>query len=214
FSNASAQQFHVGVFGGLHKSNMTITDDFGKDQETESMNYGGVGAVLGYTLNSQFTVEIQPMYMQKGALLKGSTTDPGDIDLEFKSHFIDVPVLLKMHFGEEARPYLLAGPRLGYKLSSTAGGNVMGIEFEADTDPVMNSIDLGLTLGAGISVPIRKLHGFIEGRYSWGFIDLNKGGTVEFKGGGLTQVDEVSKDAELKNKGLEILFGLTMPLGK
>lgn len=212
-SQAGAQQFHAGILGGFNIADMRITDDFGNPERTESMNFGAIGTVFGYEINQQFTLELQPMYVQKGALLKHGTTNPNDPDLEFKSNFIDLPLLLKMHFGDETRPYVLAGPRLGFKLGSTAGGSVMGINFEADTDPVLKNVDIGLTLGAGISAPIRKFTGFIEGRYSWGFIDLNKGGTVEFQGGGLTQIDEVSEQAELKNKGFELMLGVTIPFG-
>jgi len=69
---------------------------------------------------------------------------------------------------------------------------------EQDIKDDIKSIDFGLAFGGGVSLPMGNNTVFVEGRYSLGLSDIN---------------DDSSDDTEIKTKGIQIMAGITFPLG-
>jgi len=80
---------------------------------------------------------------------------------------------------------------------------------------VTQKIDLGFGLGAGINFLLGNITIFVEGRYTHGLNNLQKGGVVEIKLDS-TPIMEITFDKnenKYKNKGFQVMLGVTFPLG-
>jgi hypothetical protein len=131
---------------------------------------------------------------------------------------LEIPLLVKASFGSNVRPYLKAGPTIGFILSSeaqTESGGVVGGQpnqsYKADLNDVLENVDFGLILGAGVSFSLGNSQLFIEGRYSMGLVDLYKGGQIQWQSAGDVVVFEGNEAAELYNKGIQVMVGITFP---
>ena len=70
---------------------------------------------------------------------------------------------------------------------------------EDDIKDDVKNIDFGLAFGGGVSLPMGNKTVFVEGRYSLGLTDIN---------------DDSDPDADkIKTKGIQIMAGITFPLG-
>ena len=95
------------------------------------------------------------------------------------------------------RPYLILGPSVGYRVSAKTKNEITGEEEDADDDNI-EKWDLGVAAGGGLTVPVGRATVFVESRYTWGLMDL----------------DKQEEDVTLKNRGVQILAGLTFPIGR
>jgi hypothetical protein len=98
----------------------------------------------------------------------------------------------------------LAGPIIGFNMSSSL--NASGVDVEADE--IVKSADFGLAFGAGVSFPAGSSSIFVEGRYALGLTDVAEAGTLKFIG-----EDIPFDDANVKTRGIQIMGGITFPLG-
>jgi len=139
-------------------------------------------------------LQLEPMFLQKGAKLKLS--DQGfTLEAEIKVSYIEVPAMLKFAFGSgDTKPYVMAGPTVGYLLSAKVKDDME----EQDIKDDVKNIDFGLAFGGGVSLPMGNNTFFVEGRYSFGLSDIN---------------DDSSDDTKIKTKGIQIMAGITFPLG-
>jgi hypothetical protein len=64
-------------------------------------------------------------------------------------NYLELPLLIKFNFGEEAKFFVMGGPSVGYLLSSNLENN--GVDIEPDYD-FINRLELGAHLGAGVAV--------------------------------------------------------------
>ena len=125
---------------------------------------------LDLALISQFdlgpVVAISPElhWMQKGAKIDDLGGGLGSSARTF--NYLEIPVLLKLTFGEEAGFFVFGGPSLGYLFSATdkdGDGNNNDIDLED-----YKRTDVGAHLGAGIKAgPVN-----IDVRYMAGFSDI------------------------------------------
>ena len=135
------------------------------------------------------------------------------IDFTFKSSFIEVPVLLKTEFGNTVRPYLLIGPTIGFLLNSSIEAEVLGFGLRCDMKDVTESINLGFTVGTGVRFPAGTWSLFIDGRYTFGLLDIYKKGTFEIGAGPVTITETIiEEDQIMKTRGLQIMLGVTIPV--
>jgi len=204
-----AQQYYVGVVGGVNIAGMDLNDD-GLDREISTRYLVGIGGVFGFSLGKNLFLQLEPMYLQKGGVMEQYAPSP---DLFIKSSFLEVPLFLKITFGENIRPYILAGPTVGFLLDSEVKGEISGLTFKADLKNILKRIDFGIGLGAGVSFSLGKSSVFLEGRYTFGLSNINKGGTVEFESGSIAITDEIEEHDELSTKGFQIMIGFTFPIG-
>jgi hypothetical protein len=214
--SANAQQIQIGVVGGLNFSDLTLTSDTGRDLLTSSRTLFGAGGVLELNLGDIIRFNVEPMYLQKGGTQKATNGDP---DVQMKFAFLEIPLFVKLTFGKTIRPYIKAGPSIGFLLSAKAeaetGGVVSGGPlqvYKADLKDVMTGLDFGVTVGAGVSVLLKRSTIFLDGRYSMGLKDLWKGGTVRWESGTDSFDVESSEAGELATKGFQIMVGIIFPL--
>ena len=127
---------------------------------------------------------------------------------------IELPVFAILEWGEETRPYLLAGPTVAVMLASDLRGELSGIPVQADMMDVTERFELGFGVGGGLSHSFEMMDAFIEGRYVWGISNMMKGGDVTLTSGSLSTVLDFDKDDDwYKYQGAQILAGFTIPVG-
>lgn len=209
--SANAQQWHIGVLGGVNFADLNIKDGRGELENVSTRNAFGAGAMVELQLGQNFSLQLQPMYLQKGGALLQNQPDPEEINFEMS--FIEVPLFLKVQFGEQIRPYIMGGPAVGFLLSSTLESEIGGLLFAGDIEHITRKVDLGLGLGAGVSIPVGSSSIFLDGRYTLGLTNLNEGGTFISKAGDIVLESDIDKEAEAFSKGFQIMMGIVFPLG-
>jgi opacity protein-like surface antigen len=191
-------QNRMGVVGGLNFANVSSDDleeglsaEIGADVSLANSLGFGFGGVLDIVLSENAALHLEPMYIQKGAKIE---IEGFDEDVKFKAAYLEVPVMVKLAFGtSEAKPYVMAGPTIGYLLSAKLTNG-----DEEDMKDTTKDFDFGLGFGAGVSFPAGDNMVFVEGRYALG----------------LTNVDDDPDDpVDVKTKGIQIFAGITFPLG-
>jgi len=206
-----AQTYYLGVIGGWNSADLTVKDTQGEKQEVNGRNVFGAGGVLGIGINQFVFVELQPMYLQKGGTVLQNAPNP---DIEMKSTYLEIPLFLKaVAFRKGFQPYIMGGATFGFLLTSDLEAEVGGFKFKADAKDITKNFELGLGVGAGIRFPVGSANLFLESRYIFGMGNLNEGGTLEFKYEDIVVEEEFDKENEFSNKGLQVMAGITFPLG-
>jgi len=204
-------QFHVGLMGGLNYSNLKAQEDNPFDanpDDFKKLTVSAMGAVLDIELHKYLSLRIEPMYLQKGS----SYEEPNDEKVLYKLSYFEMPFFLKVAYPTAVTPYIIAGPTFGFLLSAEAEVEMGEITGVADVKEIAESTDFGFGIGAGVSYDFSKFSVFLEGRYLIGRKNVNKGGQVDMDIG--TVIMPMDVDAlEIKNKGMQIMFGVTIPLG-
>ncbi len=207
---AHAQKYYVGIIGGLNNADFNL-EDYGIDRDVSPRSLFGIGGVFGLSLSKYFSIQLEPMYLQKGGVVTDNTPP-----LFLKSSYLELPVFLKVIpvvVNKKLHAYLLAGPTVGLLLSSEMKGESGGLAFRGDVKDIQRKIELGLALGGGISLILGKGSLFVEARYTFGLTDSNKGGTLEFRSGSIVATEEIRADDRMSNKGFQLLVGFTLPIG-
>ena len=187
-------QIHLGVLGGLNLANINI-DPWEEEEDWSSRTAFGFGGVFDYGLSEHTVLTLEPMYLQKGA-----TLDFQGGDAEFKVAYLEVPVMFKYVFGAAGiRPYVMAGPTIGFNLSAEGETRWDGESETEDIKDETKSIDFGLGFGGGIYMPAGNNFIFVEARYALGLTNIND--------------DPDNPDIDIKTKGIQIFAGITFPVG-
>jgi len=108
-------QVNFGVIGGLNLANLSVDPDQGVDISNRTAF--GIGGILSFGVGETLALQLEPMFLQKGAKLKLS--DQGfTLEAEIKVSYIEVPAMLKFAFGSsDTKPYVMVGPTVGYFLA-------------------------------------------------------------------------------------------------
>jgi hypothetical protein len=132
----------------------------------------GFAAGLGMTRNIARDISFAPefLYVQKG-FDQTSGTD----EFKFKLSYIEIPVLFRAMFtGGSARPFVTAGPAIGFRVScsgeASSGGNSISEDCSATDGPDLKSTDFGVVVGAGVM--FRNLT--LTARYDAGLANIEK----------------------------------------
>jgi hypothetical protein len=110
-------------------------------------------------------------YSPKG----GSYTLIGSSSTDISLNYLELPVLAKVKLGPV---YGLGGFYGAYAMNGTT--TIAGIESDVNFDNV-SRWDAGMKFGLGFQLKLGPVGAFIQGGYSFGFIDLDKTGTDELK---------------------------------
>ncbi|MFC2135409.1 porin family protein [Bacteroidota bacterium] len=206
-TNISAQ-VSLGLFGGVNYADLKSDLDV-----IESTSMLGIGGLIEYNLSDELSLVAQPSYLQKGGMQPESDTQP---ELIITTAYFELPLLLKYKFNYfgAIKPYLIAGPSAGYRLSADMEATIGMVTVNADLKEISKDFDFGITMGAGIEIPLESIFIFVEGRYSLGLIDLHKNGTVYAEGGGTTFPVTFDDESWYKTKGIQIMGGIKFPIGK
>jgi hypothetical protein len=115
--------------------------------------------------------------------------------------YVELPVLLSLSLGKaNVRPYVLAGPTLGYLTSATATGDSNG--KQTDILDQYNRAAVGVSFGGGVRIPAGRVRVFVEGCYNLGLNNIIKNTSGEPAG------------FALKHRGVQIVAGVTFPIGR
>jgi hypothetical protein len=201
-SSHSQVKISGGILGGLNLANLTV------DPEPTGINLDnltgfGVGGLFNFEFAGGFSIQAEPMYLQGGA--QTTISEQGiNVDLKLKVYYISVPVLFTYVFqtGENGiKPYIFAGPDLGFLMSANASGEAGGITADLDIKDSLKAFDFSALFGAGVNIPVGVNTIFVEGRYSLGFININNSDFLS------------SSAVTIKTKGIQFFAGIRFPFG-
>jgi hypothetical protein len=208
---AQGQAVYFGTTGGMNIADMKIIGD-GEDQDVNSLNRLGIGGLLGVRFGRHLSLQLRPLYMQKGGTM---VQPPPSVDIDFLLSFLELDLTLKAVTGKRIRPYVLAGPTLGFLSTAEVEADAGGESLRADVKHISKKVEYGLCVGAGVEVPLWLGFLFVEGRYSLGLNNLSKGGTVVLMVDGyVAEIEEIDEDDEYKNRGFQIMAGYAISLKK
>jgi outer membrane protein with beta-barrel domain len=190
-TNEVSAQVTLGARVGYTQADMI----FDPEAETSRLSSVAGGAFLRFGLGS---VSFQPEVL---VVTKGFLETVGPADLQLKTDYLEVPVLLRLSTGAGSpfAPYLLVGPSLGYEIRCQIEEEVAGQQVTDDCnddDPNHKKFDVGVTGGLGFEFAIGAGSLLIEGRYVHGLTDLNDG-------------DSISE----RNRAFGAFLGYAIPLG-
>jgi len=198
FCSAQAQTNQMGFIGGINIANL---DEESSDYN--SLTVFGFGGVAEFGLGEKMGLCLQPMYLQKGA-----SEEMSGVTVEMQLAYIEIPVLFKLYLGTgDTKPYLMAGPTIGFSLSADMEISYGGMSASVDVSDMMETFDYGLAFGGGVSFPVGNNSIFVEAKYSLGLADIAKEGEIEVDG-----MTQTIPDAEVKTSGIQIMAGMTFPL--
>jgi hypothetical protein len=206
-------QFQVGPVVGANLSGLNISPrDAGVTTNIKS-GYA-FGAVIAYDFSPMFSIQLQPVYIQKGGLIKSAQTDMGlilEIEQTVDVNYIDVPLLLKVSFeGESIKPFLFAGFDVAFSLDDSLkftvnNVTVNGQDYTQELPSELieqklksKKMEYSILFGAGISIPVGILDLFIQAQYNLGLSNVN--GEYEWL--------QPEHGPKLNNRGLQVMTGV------
>jgi hypothetical protein len=184
---ASAQTIGFKVGPTFSKLEIEDADDDAIDNLT---SFGGGGFI-------RFGMMGLNLQLEALALSKGFSAEDvlGDEDAEFELTYVEIP--LEVMFSLGRGPYIFAGPYVGIEVGCE--GSLGGISGDCDeNDGERKETDFGLTGGVGFQLPLGPGNLLIEGRY----------------GLGLTNLNDVEGDGEVKTRYWGIFAGFSIPIGR
>ena len=182
-------QWEVGGLIGINFASISVNP--GSSTEDYSGRTGfGIGLVADRPLTDQISLHAEPMFLQKGGNINTSF-----VELAFKVSYIEIPIMVKYDFqiNSSLTPYAMAGPSFGFRTGAKYKSKEGEVQDEKDNTKVF---DFGVGFGGGVSFPHENLTFFAETRYVLGLVNINK----------------ESDESTVKNRGLQVFVGVTMPL--
>lgn len=179
-SIAQDNALEFGVKAGLNFANFSWDIPEGPF-ETVSVNKFGVSGIVLYPLSELLDVQVELMYLQKGAKFE---------ETKWNFDYLSIPVLVRFDFSsEDASTYVVAGPEIGFLLNAKFENS----GTEEDIKDEVKSIDLGINVGAGISMNMDSTPVFWEVRYSLVLSNW---------------IDDPNVEDSAKNRGVQLLIGM------
>ena len=196
----ASAEVRVGALGGLNIAKLHTSEE-DADVVLSSKTFPAVGLVLDVDLAKNVSLQFEPMYLQKGGTFLLRDFFGEDVSATLRFSYIELPLFLKLSKASgKVRPFLILGPSAGYRTGFTLKDEATGEEESPDEiDDTFEKWDFGVAAGGGLTVSVGRADVFAEGRYTWGLASLNK--------------DE-SEDVTLKNRGVQVLVGFTVPIGR
>jgi hypothetical protein len=149
----SGTQFSASV--GINGSQ--VTDSYDNSDAVAGLN---LGIAVDHYFSNRWSIYTGLNYQQKGWGNGYVSFDDGsEIDgVNYRTHYLTVPVLANWHFGRTRNWYLNFGPYIGFLLStSESSKTVINLKDE------FNTVDGGFAFNIGVKIPItRQSHFFIE----------------------------------------------------
>ncbi len=204
-------QIKMGLIGGINFSDAKQTQLFFTD--TESTTNFAVGGVLDYQLTDNFSIKLEPLYIEKGSYgeLNVSNFVPAKISLNLS--YFEIPVLFKYSVGNTVQPYMFVGPTIGFKLDSDIMLEAGPFEFGIDAGDVLEKLEYSLNIGGGINYQIDELATiFFEAKYVFGLTDIIKKGDFKIRIGDELEHGQIVDGTKYNNRGIQLMLGFTFPL--
>jgi hypothetical protein len=182
-ATAGMAQKYVGVRGSFTTSTMNkfdliqnITPDF------KFMPAAGGAVFMEIPITENFSIQPEIAYTQKGFSIKEGFKAGGDFlgvnipingKVNFRTNYIEVPVLAKYHFGDKdaAHYYVAVGPSVGYMADAGMTIRVLDI-FPVKmglSNDIFKPFELSGVAAVGFELPVAEnAKVFVEGRYQQG----------------------------------------------
>ncbi|ROH95384.1 PorT family protein [Chryseobacterium cucumeris] len=168
-----------GVKGGYSLSNMKF---FGTGLDSKSYFYLGIAAEQ--PLSSKFGLQAELLYTQLGGkdaypwyeLVGNEVVDVGDMHFNYKFNQIQVPISVKYYIVPELSASV--GMNLGFNISSKVKMNTVFDEAETHNYESLKTLNLFPFLGAEYKINQKF---FVDARYNFNFIEMNKSNAVPTK---------------------------------
>jgi hypothetical protein len=194
-----AAETRIGALGGANFAEFWVhPEEPGAAWSRQA--YPGAGVTLEIGLGDSVSLRLDPMYLVKGTDFSFA---PDDFLFEqglvgsIKLSYIELPVMFRLSArGGSVRPYALLGPSVGYLTAA----KVRSMGHEADVQDQFEKIDFGIGVGAGLLFPAGRASIFVEGRYTFGLLDISK-----------DAMD--ATPTTVKNRGIQVMAGFTIGLG-
>lgn len=188
-ANVKSQTIALGIEGGINISNINVTPTVTTDSRTGLL----VGGIIDINISKNITITSGLRY-----LMKGWTNTSQGVTYTDKLNYLEFPALLKVKFPlTEVKPYLIAGPTLGIKLSANESATDGTQTQDSDISSLVESTDFGLLFGAGLDFAVgKKTFLFFQPAYSLGLSNILKNSTT----------------TTIKNYGIEITAGVKFSL--
>lgn len=134
--NTVISQNRLGVFGGI--SNSVITDGFMEKVNVHADVFGlHVGILYELKMSEKIVFRPKIVYSQQGDRKKTTSNFIDNDDIDYKLDYLNIPLNFKFF----QKPYIIAGPQVGYLLSTD--------KMSTDFGDVKNKLDVGFNLGVG-----------------------------------------------------------------
>lgn len=155
-------QSTIGIRAGVISSKQDIQNNSFIDEAGSKL-----GADVAFVADFPIGIlSISPEFhwLQKGGKIEDLQGSVGEFSRTF--NYLEIPLLLKLNFGQKVGFFLLAGPSVGYLLNGT-DKDMDGSTTDIDLD-FYKRVEYGAHAGAGIGIgPIR-----VDVRYIFGLNDI------------------------------------------
>ena len=155
-------QSTIGIRAGVISSKQDIQNNSFIDEAGSKL-----GADVAFVADFPIGIlSISPEFhwLQKGGKIEDLQGSVGEFSRTF--NYLEIPLLLKLNFGQKVGFFLLAGPSVGYLLNGT-DKDMDGSTTDIDLD-FYKRVEYGAHAGAGIGLgPIR-----VDVRYIFGLNDI------------------------------------------
>jgi hypothetical protein len=171
----AAQSVTIGPMAGVSISTFSgddaeIFNETGFDKG--SRTGFAVGGFAEFEFGSNFAIEPQLLYIQKGARYSGAVDDGSgsfvDVSAGFNLDYIQLPVLFKAELRKadnKLTPSAFVGPAIGFNIGCKITAEGDGADVNQDCpDDTFKSTDFSLVFGAGLEFGRFSL----QGRYDMG----------------------------------------------
>jgi len=197
------------VIGGFMSTKLKVSEEPGFDADQYMKSNIGIAVGAGYEMDlGNLAIEINALYMQKGAKFEGEFKEEGyDVNFEATSKIaeISVPILAKVRFLPGSTPYVLGGAEIAYVTSSkidySATDNIAGQTQSGSEDAKdgTEDLDYGIVFGAGFELATGPIPIMIEFRYHYGLADIM--GTSD-------RAEQVESGDFVKTRAMMVMVGV------
>jgi hypothetical protein len=160
-------------YGSHHGLTISTLSKIGDLYDNKDLSYAYTGGIFTtFPLKNNFSIQPEINYLAKGRMNEGlgisSTTE-----VDYKFHYLQVPLLLRYsaQATDKCNIFLNLGPYasalLKTETKSTPGTENLSSEEDA------KKADIGLLMGGGFSIPVRKINLEFDLRYEMGFTPLD-----------------------------------------
>jgi opacity protein-like surface antigen len=171
-SSDAQTRYRIGGELAIISANGTVTPEPATTIDITSRTGVGIGAFVAIEFSPLFTLQPGLRYSQRGAEADGAF-----YSIKLRFDYIEVPVLARVTLLQGSiRPFVQAGPVLGFLSSAEAASTVFGTASTSDQSEYTQGTTLNLDLGAGAEIlltPTLTLHAGLG--YTQGLTDVNKG---------------------------------------
>ncbi len=168
----SQLEFAVGIKGGVNSSSLNYDPELYSGTTGVSTTGGtrlAIGGVVALSPSSVVSLQFEPRYIQKV-----NKWERGNYSEEVELREFELPVLLVLKpFKSQLRPYLLAGPNVGFVLTGRDFLDRPGVRYEQNIRTSLSYFDVSLDLGLGGEYRLSEFSVTAEARYSHGVSDLD-----------------------------------------